>query len=511
MKARLQQYLAQYRQSKSETNQHDQDQAGGKSVFITCQISVKHIWNTRRSAAELLSLSSFFDPSGIQSSLLQYRRCKETAREAVDRTREDVMTLQAYSLIAKTTNTTTFTMHGQVRVAIQRWLENAGQLEKWRAQFISNVCAELPTGQHENWNRCSTIFPHAQAALAQRPEDRESLMKWARLLYKAAWYAWQIGRAEDAEKMSVESMEARVEVFGEGHVETLSSMGMVGLAMALAGKFEEAANMHRHTLAQTETVLGLGHPDILPSMNNLALVLNSQGRYRAAEALNRKTLEATSKLLRRKHPDTLLSMHNLATVLANQGQYKEAEAMHRVTLKQFTDVLGPDHPHTMMSMNNLASVLDRQDKFNEAEALYRWTLAQREKLLGHEHPSTLASMSDLIAFLDSQDKCKEVEELEVKDLLRRTPNPLPRVNCLTCLFTSGHHYNQSKTQYAKRSAHHNSIAGKIDPKTCVHHQHHADVLAAVAECGQSVHTGRILRFLCRLAKTMTKGLKSSGG
>jgi hypothetical protein len=66
------------------------------------------------------------------------------------------------------------------------WLENKGQLDKWREQFISNLCAELPAGEHENWEKCEALFPHARAALAQRLKDRELLKKWALLLDKAA-------------------------------------------------------------------------------------------------------------------------------------------------------------------------------------------------------------------------------------------------------------------------------------------------------------------------------------
>jgi tetratricopeptide (TPR) repeat protein len=485
----VQQYLTKYRQSRWEANQRCQGQAAGNSVFITCQISVKRIWKTRSSAANLLSLMSFFDPREIPSSLLRHQHYTETEREIADRTKEDVLTLQTYSLIATTTDAKTFTMHNQVQLATQKWLEHTGQLEKWRAQFISSLCAELPTGQYENWERCRILFPHAQAALAQRPYDKDSLKKWARLLYKSAWYAWQIGRAEDAEGMSVESMKARVEVFGDEHVETLSSMGMVGLAMALAGKFEEAANMHRQTLAQTETTLGLEHPDILPSMNNLALVLNSQGKYRAAEALNRTTLERTAKLLRHKHPDTLLSMHNLATVLTNQGKYKEAEAMHRETLKQFEDVLGPDHPHTIMSMNNLASVLDRQDKFKEAEALYRWTVGQREKLLGHEHPSTLASMTNLATVLGNQGRYKEAEAMTEEALERKMdalglnhPDTLMSMNNLAVVQANQGRYNEAEAMHRNTLKQFEDVLGPDHPHTIMSMNNLASVLDRQDKC-----------------------------
>ncbi|KAF9729922.1 kinesin light chain [Paraphaeosphaeria minitans] len=80
-------------------------------------------------------------------------------------------------------------MHNLVQLATRQWLKSGGQLDRWRAQFISNLCSELPTGERKNWEKCQALFPHARAALAHRPKDGESLKEWALLLYKAAWYA----------------------------------------------------------------------------------------------------------------------------------------------------------------------------------------------------------------------------------------------------------------------------------------------------------------------------------
>jgi hypothetical protein len=52
--------------------------------------------------------------------------------------------------------------------------------------------------------------------------------------------------------MSVISMEGRREVFGEEDAEILSSMGMVGMARTLGGKYEEAEAMHTGAGAEGE-------------------------------------------------------------------------------------------------------------------------------------------------------------------------------------------------------------------------------------------------------------------
>jgi hypothetical protein len=134
----------------------------------------------------------------------------------------------------------------------------------------------MSTGQHKNWEKCQTLFPHAGAALAQRPQHTKTLEQWASLLYKAASYAWQRGRAGEAEGMATTSMEVRSEILGEESAETLSSMEIVRLARVLGVKYDEAEAMNRQSLAPREKVLGHEHPDTLTSVYFLAHLLASQ-------------------------------------------------------------------------------------------------------------------------------------------------------------------------------------------------------------------------------------------
>ncbi|CAN9445301.1 unnamed protein product [Alternaria alternata] len=482
----VRQYLEEYRQSDSrktsllnrEAGHLRRDAAASNSVLITWQISFDHIRSTRQSAAGLLSLMSFFDRQGIQEAVL--RRRGSTADEGFE---DDVLALRDYSFITVTRDVSTFEIHSLVQLATRTWLEGEGQLDRWREQFISNLCAELPTGDHENWEKCQALFPHARAALAQRPKDRESLEEWALLLYKAAWYAWQQGRAGEAEEMAVMSMSVRSEVLGEDDAETLSSMGMVGLARELGGKYGEAEAMHRQTLARKEKVLGHEHPNTLASMSNLANVLTRQGKYEEAEAMHRQTLARYEKVLGHEHPNTLASMSNLANVLTRQGKYEEAEAMHRQTLARKEKVLGHEHPNTLASMSNLANVLTRQGKYEEAEAMHRQTLARYEKVLGHEHPETLTSMSNLAGVLDSQGKYEEAEsmnrqELECtkKVLGPEHPDTLTSMSNLANVLNRQGKYEEAEAMNRQTLARREKVLGREHPDTLTSMSNLAGVL-----------------------------------
>ncbi len=471
----VRQYLKEYRQSDSrktsllnrEAGHLRRDAAASNSVLITWQISFDHIRSTRQSAAGLLSLMSFFDRQGIQEALL--RRQGGTADDGFE---DDVLALRDYSFITVTRHASTFEMHSLVQLATRTWLENEGQLDKWREQFISNLCAELPTGEYKNWEKCQALFPHAQAALAQRPKNRESIKEWALLLYKAAWYAWQRGRAGEAEEMAMMSMEVRSEELGEEDAETLSSMGMVGVARQLGGKYKEAEAMHRLTLARYEKVLGPEHPFTLTSMSNLALVLNSQGKHEEAETMYRQTLARTEEILGHEHLDTLGSMNNLAGVLNSQGKYEEAEAINRQTLARREKVLGHEHPDTLRSMNNLAGVLDSQGKHEEAETMYRQTLVRREKVLGHEHPDTLRNMSNLALVLNRQGKYEEAEAINRQTLAwteeilgHKHPDTLGSMNNLAGVLDSQGKYEEAEAINRQTLAQREKVLGYKHPDT----------------------------------------------
>jgi tetratricopeptide (TPR) repeat protein len=472
----VRQYLAEYRESDSrktsllnrEAGHLRRDVAASNSVLLTWQISFDHIRSSRRSAADLLSLMSFFDRQGIQEVLL--RNPSGTTDD--DNFENDVLTLRDYSFITVTKETNTFEMHNLVQLATRTWLENHGQLHRWQDQFISKLCAEMPTGRHENWQKCQVLFPHARAALAQRPQNKDSLKEWALLLYKAAQYAWQRGRAGEAEHMSTVSMEVRREVCGEGSADTLSSMELIGQARERGGRWKEAELMNRQTLALKETVLGRKHPDTLTSMSNLALVLVRQGKYEEAEAMNRQTLALFKMVLGREHPSTLTTMSNLALVLDSQGKYKEAEAMNRQTLALKETVLGRKHPDTLTSMDNLAQVLGRQGKYEEAEAMNRQTLALKDTVLGREHPDTLTSMDNLAQVLGRQGKYEEAEAMNRQTLAlketvlgREHPETLVSMNNLARVLDRQGKYKEAEAMNRQTLALFETVLGREHPST----------------------------------------------
>ncbi|OCK72906.1 hypothetical protein K432DRAFT_340927, partial [Lepidopterella palustris CBS 459.81] len=313
------------------------------SIIVTWQISFDHILQTRPSAADLLSLMSFFDRQGIPEELVRNQsgigdghgsletnvtNSKESDDDdsiseasVDDGFEDDIITLRNYSFISITTDKSTFEMHALVQLATQKWLEGQGQLEKWKQKYIANLCTAFPPGKYENWAKCQILFPHAKSALTQQPKSEESLKEWALLLYNAAWYAWQKGSISDAEKMSVKSMKVRKKHYGKDHRDILSSIAMVALVYKLGGRWKEAEELEAQVVETRKRVLGSEHPDTMSSINSLSVTYKHQGRWKEAEELDVQVMETSSRVLGSEHPSTLTSMANLASTYRNQGRW----------------------------------------------------------------------------------------------------------------------------------------------------------------------------------------------
>jgi tetratricopeptide (TPR) repeat protein len=376
------QYLEQFRHSDSEktsllnheAGQLRRDWEAKNSIIITWQISFQHLRRNKPSAADLLSLMSFFDRQGIPEALIhdaQGAKRESTASDSRERSlrrrfrlflsrtksrpraqqehkesdgddvkfENDVIALCDLCLISSSADGATFEMHSLVQFATRTWLIANSELELWKQHFISNLCAAFPTGEHENWATCQKLFAHAEAAASHKPEAASSLTGWATLLYRAAWYAERKGSAGEAETLAIKSMKVRESILGPKHQDTIWSIAMVADAYSLSGRWDEAETLRRQVMETRKKKLGADHPDTLTSMANLASTYRNQGRWDAAEELFVQVMETRKKKLGADHPDTLTSMANLAFTWKAQGRSAEAIVLMRQCVQQRQKVL----------------------------------------------------------------------------------------------------------------------------------------------------------------------------
>ncbi|WPJ65269.1 hypothetical protein SMAC4_13900 [Sordaria macrospora] len=437
-------YLAEFHKGESKRAQllsHDEGEfrrEGGASsaILTTWRISFEHIRSKRASAADLLSLMSFFDRQGIPESLLRPPHMDEAIQErgsdvqhdlgsnSSDDEKEDdetdsgfednIAMLTDFCLVTVSEIGETFEMHGLVQLSTRTWLKACGREEEFKHQFVSRIAALFPPGGYSNWATCQRLFPHVEKAVDYRPVESKLEEAWATLLYNGGWYAELQGRYEVAEKMARKSMRSRKKILGREDERALASTSLYAEVLRDKGLWKEAETLEVQVMETRKAKLGADHPSTLTSMANLASTYRNQGRWEEAEKLDVQVMETSKAKLGADHPDTLTSMANLASTYRNQGRWEEAEKLFVQVMETSKAKLGADHPSTLTSMANLASTYRNQGRWEEAEKLFVQVMETSKAKLGADHPSTLTSMANLALTYRNQGRWEEAEKLEVQ-------------------------------------------------------------------------------------------------
>ena len=276
--------------------------SASNSVITTWQMSFEHIRSKRPSAADFLSLMSFFDHQGILEALLKpinkedapratsvhesddsETRCSD--RESGAGFGDDIAMLSDFCLVRMNEGRDVFEMHRLVQLSTRKWLAACGQHMMFKEQFVSRMAVSFPTGYYGNWAICQSLFAHVEAAMDHRPAKAKVGKAWATLLYNGGWYAWLQGKYDVAERMVLKTRSRFERRVGSDDIDTLTSMSLLALILRDRGSWEKAEKLGVEVMQSYKTKLGTDHPDTLTSMGNLASTYGNQGRWEEAEKL----------------------------------------------------------------------------------------------------------------------------------------------------------------------------------------------------------------------------------
>lgn len=161
-----------------DTGDLRRDESASNSVVITWQLSFEQIRRERQSAADLLSLMSFFNPQAIPETVLRVYTARSTAganrranggildgEESNDSAfDDDLAILLAFSLVKATADSEVCEMHQLVQFCTWEWLSSSDEAERWRREFMglmakSSLAGASRTGQSAKycfpmWRRC---------------------------------------------------------------------------------------------------------------------------------------------------------------------------------------------------------------------------------------------------------------------------------------------------------------------------------------------------------------------
>ncbi|OBT51626.1 hypothetical protein VE04_08927 [Pseudogymnoascus sp. 24MN13] len=445
--------------SSQESRDMRRDGSISSAVVTTWQISFEQIQKMRPESAELLSLMAMFDRQGIPESILYDGKSRLQFEDAVaPLTSFSLIKVQSVKQLKQQVGEHLFEMHDLVQLATRKWLEEQMQLGRWQKASLRVMAASFPNGSYETRAACRAVLPHARKVFGHILEDREATLDRALVADSMAWYLYNAkecaaaeplvrtaiiergrvlgeehietisslsllgsvleeqGKYKEAEATQRQALEGYIKAIGEEHTATLTSVRLLGLALERQGKYEEAEAMHQRSVQGLEKVVGEEHIETLMSVTALGLVYRLQGKFEKAEAMQRRVVEGYKKVVGEEHPYTLISIAQLGLLFELQGKYEEAEAIQRQALEAKMRILGEDDLSTLISIGQLGLVLDQLNKYDEAEVMQRRALEGYMKVVGEDHPDTLVCMTNLAALLLSQRRLKEAEDMAKRSI-----------------------------------------------------------------------------------------------
>lgn len=402
-------------------------------ILSTWQITFEHIRQIRPTAADRLSVMSFFDHRSIPDCLLAITlqgdltdssaggTCSSTddkddsctsetphAEDAEDAEyaehhphpdtdlEADMRTLRDFNLASLKPEGKEYEMHPLVPFAVQKWLDSQNQATLWHEQSVKNICAALPaSGEFEHWSQWQTLYPHVQLAIKSEPQSREGKLTKASILHQAGRYLYWRELPTASEPLLRDCVQIRRDLLGETHINTMDSEYYLTVSLESSSKVEPAKELLESLWHKRERVLGEGDIDTLTSLLRLADILNDQQKYSIAEQHGRRALTQCKKSLRAGHLFTLDISRVLARSLWQQQKFEEADKLTRCVLDKIQKRSGKATAELLRCANDFGLDLSERGKHEESIFIGRWALEEQGRMRGVEHPRTLATMANL--------------------------------------------------------------------------------------------------------------------
>ncbi|KAL3470789.1 hypothetical protein BJX99DRAFT_267213 [Aspergillus californicus] len=347
------------------------------SVATTWLISFHQIQQLNEQAADLLRVMACVNYNDIPQAFLPPLSSKKEQLEALG-------VLSGFSFITAQQEKRSFNLHR---------LDN---FTKYLGQAVDRLHDIFPNDDYENRQLWREYLPHAIAIIGEG--DLEVGADYDDLPWKTAHCLWRDGRYKEAQEISIDIMERRLQQYGDKDASTLTWMAWVANTYGNQDQWERAKEIEARVLEKRRHELALDHDDTLRSIVSLAHVCTELGDWEEIPSLHRELLEAHWRKYKPGDPQMLDCLSSIAWSLSKFGLAGQEE-------------LGPDHPDTLTSMHKLACAYRPLWEYEKAKELLIQVLEGRKKKLGLEHPLVLestVSMSGIYVDLKDWSKAETI-------------------------------------------------------------------------------------------------------
>jgi tetratricopeptide (TPR) repeat protein len=218
-----------------------------------------------------------------------------------------------------------------------------------------------------------------------------------------------LGKLDESERLSRESLAAKRRIYGPDHDETLVTENTLAQTLEQQKKYDEAITLLTHAAQASEKSVGAEHSVTLSYLGNLARNQHLAGHLDEAETLMRRVLA----IRQRTSPDgqsTLSVMNNLGLLLLDRKKPAEAEPIFRAMLAGVEKSMPADHWIRGQARINIGECLFDQGKYAESEPLLIEGLEKLKQTLPPEHTRITGAKVSLAKLYDAWSKPEKAAE-----------------------------------------------------------------------------------------------------
>src|SRR5947209_16400319 len=118
---------------------------------------------------------------------------------------------------------------------MQSWIEMESKAETYQAKAVEILSRKFPNGEHQNWNACELLLPHARKIQGYRYTSRDDQLRFSNLCYNMSWYGLSQGQYGMASDLAEVALKVRTEFLGQTDSETLASLEMMASVLRYQG------------------------------------------------------------------------------------------------------------------------------------------------------------------------------------------------------------------------------------------------------------------------------------
>ncbi|WMX17406.1 CHAT domain-containing tetratricopeptide repeat protein [Aureispira sp. CCB-E] len=221
----------------------------------------------------------------------------------------------------------------------------------------------------------------------------------------------QLGQYSDAEKIYLEQITVKKELYGEQHPKYLSALNSLAILYFRMGKYDASESYYKQTIQLSKQHLGEDHATHANALNNLASLYIQIGKFEEAEPIYMQSIGIIKRTAGAEHPDYAFALNNLAYLYYQMAQFESAEPLWLKATAIRKKTVGEQHPDYASSLNNLSKLYQKLGKFEEAEPLMFQAAEIIKASFGEKHPKYATYLSNLASLYESMLRYEEAEPL----------------------------------------------------------------------------------------------------